>query len=305
MMTHQWNRNTVTRTLLLFCAFLVLSSCKTTDLKMFDEIDLGQLTTTTFDKLSDLSDKTDEKETEFGYEVSQVLLEDSEILNNDEVQLYVNQVGQWLVQNSERPELKWHFVVLNDNNFNAFAAPGGFVFITSGTLQRLHNEAELAGILAHEIAHILKRHYLNALQKQTSLDLASDVSILAYQLSNNRKGRSSDKTQENAELADQISSGVDTLYANGLARGDEEEADRMAVILMARAGYDPYAYITVLQKIASEKPGASAWLRFMKRHPPAVDRLVELEPVMDEVFTDTFDYETVQPRYQQLRVFHR
>ena len=305
MKQYLWDTKIMTRSLLLCCAFFVLSSCKTTDLKMFDEIDLGQLTTTTLDKISDLSDKTDAKETEFGYEVSQVLLEDSEILNNDEVQLYVNQVGQWLVQNSERPELKWHFVVLNDNNFNAFAAPGGFVFITSGTLLRLHNEAELAGILAHEIAHILKRHYLNALQKQTSLDLVSDVSILAYQMSNNRKGRSSDKTQENADLAEQISSGVDTLYANGLARGDEEEADKMAVILMARAGYDPYAYITVLQKIASEKPGASAWLRFMKRHPPASDRLIELEPVMDKAFPNPVGYETVQPRYQQLRVFHR
>ncbi|WP_394246368.1 M48 family metalloprotease [Vibrio profundi] len=282
---------------LILSLSLGLLSCKTTDLEMLNNIDLGQVTNT-LSKVTDLGGKSAEEESEFGYEVAQLLLTNSRVLDNEDVQRYVNRVGQWLVQNSERPDLEWHFVVLDDTSFNAFAAPGGYVFITGGTLLRLSNEAELAGVLAHEIAHVLERHYLKALQKQTSLDLASDIGVLAYQLNNNRKGRDYDGTQDNVEMAEKLSAGVDSLYANGLARGDEEEADRMAVIIAARAGYDPYAYISVLQKIASEKPGSNAWATFMKRHPPATDRLTELEPVMDRVFPDATGFQTLQDRYQ-------
>ncbi|WP_051303626.1 M48 family metalloprotease [Psychromonas aquimarina] len=282
---------------LLLSLTLSQQGCKTTDLGL-DNIDLDQLTNT-FEKFIDLGDKTEEQEQAFGNEVAQVLLTDSRLLNNDEVQRYVNSVGQWLVQNSERPNLNWHFIVLDDKSFNAFAAPGGYVFITAGTLLRLNSEAELAGVLAHEMAHVLKRHYLEALQKQTQLDLASDIGILAYQIKSTRRDNYDSDTIENIEMAEEISSAIDSLYTNGLARGDEEQADKMAVIILARAGYDPYSYIAVIQKIASEKPDSAAWQTFMKRHPSANDRLTTLEPLMDSVFAVPGNYQTLSSRYQK------
>ncbi len=100
-------------------------------------------------------------------------------------------------------------------------------------------------------------------------------------------------------LAEEISSAMDDLYTNGLARGDEEQADNMAVIICARAGYDPYSYIAVIQKIASEKPDSAAWQTFMKRHPSANDRLTALEPLMDSVFSSPGNYLTLSSRYQK------
>ncbi len=298
MKNNKWNLWKTARLPLLLSLLLSLFTCKTTDLEIIENIDLNQLADTV-NKFSDLADKTEQQEMDFGNEVAQILLTDSRILNNDELQLYVNSVGQWLVQNSERPNLTWRFIVLDDKSFNAFAAPGGYIFITAGTLLRLNSEAELAGVLAHEMSHVLKRHYLKALQKQTKLDLASDIGILAYQLNSARKEDYSSETEDNIELAEKVSAAVDDLYTNGLAREDEENADSMAVIITARAGYDPYAYIAVIQKIASEKPDSTAWLSFMQRHPPASDRLTTLEPLMDKVFAEAENYQTVTARYQK------
>jgi len=292
MNSFQNNKKSNYRLTVIIALLLTLLSCKSTDLGV---IDLNILTDTA-GKIANLGDKTDQQETEFGFSVAQTLLTDSRILHNETIQEYVNSVGQWLVQNSERPELSWHFIVLDDRSFNAFAAPGGYIFITAGTLLRLNSEAELAGVLSHEIAHVLKRHYLNALQKETKLDLFSDLSIAAYQYNQNRNDQSD--SEGNVVLAKQLSGAIESIYSNGLAKEDELQADLMAVVINARAGYDPFAYIAVLQNIASENPDTSAWASFTQRHPPASDRLAALSFVMDEPFFNLTSYKVLMQRYQ-------
>ncbi|HET7921146.1 MAG TPA: M48 family metalloprotease, partial [Gammaproteobacteria bacterium] len=105
-----------------------------------------------------------EEEEQIGQEAAAVLLGASKPVDDPELQRYVNRVGLWIALHSDRPDLPWHFAVLNDNDIDAYAAPGGYVFVTKGLLLRLHSEAELAGVLGHEITHVVRKHHLKAIR---------------------------------------------------------------------------------------------------------------------------------------------
>jgi predicted Zn-dependent protease len=122
--------------------------------------------------INDATTKPDEaQEREIGKGMAATLLGAVRLLDNREVQQYINKVGLWVALQSSRPQLPWRFAVLDDNDINAFAAPGGYIFITKGLLLRLRNEDELAGVLAHEIAHVIQQHHLKAVQSDASLKL--------------------------------------------------------------------------------------------------------------------------------------
>lgn len=155
--------------------------------------------------------------------------------------------------------------------------PGGYIYITSGTLEQLDSEAELAGVLAHEIAHVVEKHHLQAIQKEARVGIAAD---LAKFLRDSQR----DTKQHNEMFAGmspeaKLLQSVQDIYSDGLAREDELAADRLGMLIAARAGYDPMAYITVLQKIDSRSQDSYFWERFNKRHPSATDRLEALEAI--------------------------
>lgn len=249
-------------------------------------------------KTSKLGDKSDEEAEEVGAEITEVLLKKAPPLQNSPLQNYVNKVGIWLAMNSERPDLNWKFIVVDDKIFNAFAAPGGTIFITKGTMLEIESEAELATILAHEIAHVLKKHYLSAIKSETKLSIASDVGRLAYDASDDSGGfGSGPAVHMGYDTESQFIGAVDGLYSKGLARSDEYEADAMAMVIAARAGYDPFAFVAVLQKIGSQSSNDSEWATFLKRHPKAEERITNLEPIMDQPFAQALDYRQLPDRY--------
>ncbi len=202
------------------------------------------------------------EEIQIGREIAGNLLGAAPLVKDAELQKYVNRVGRWVASQSERPDLPWHFGVIESNDLNAFAAPGGYVMITRGLYNTLKNEAELAGILAHEIGHVVQKHHLKVLQKQQLLDLSA--SVLGDQAGKN-----------NDAVKKLIGSGAE-ICARSLDKSAEFEADRMGVILAARAGYDPYGLPEVLQEIghASKDDGRVALL--FKTHPHPDDRLAKL-----------------------------
>src|ERR1019366_9453114 len=120
------------------------------------------------------TDLSEEQEIALGQGIASNLLGAAPLLQNRMVQHYVNQVGRWLALQTERPDLPWQVAVLDDSGVNAFAAPGGYIFITKGLLSRMRNEAELAGVLAHEISHVLKKHHLLAIKKSAGASLFAD-----------------------------------------------------------------------------------------------------------------------------------
>ncbi|QJR16268.1 M48 family metalloprotease [Usitatibacter palustris] len=201
-------------------------------------------------------------------------------LHSDErLQRYVNRVGRWIASQSERADLPWSFGVLDSDTVNAFAMPGGTIMVTSGLLKKLNSESELAGVLAHEIGHVVKKHQLQAIQSGASSDM---LATLGKEAASYKLGRSGKDVMGLGSAA--AGMGVD-LVKNGflvkpLDRGMEYEADRVGVVLAARAGYDPFGLVSALQMLQSLRAEESGASLLFATHPTPSDRISELEKVL-------------------------
>jgi len=209
------------------------------------------------------------EEIEIGRNLISGLLGAAPLVDNAPLQRYVNDVGFWVAMQSKRAGLPWRFGVIDSDGVNAFAAPGGYIVITRGLFELLENEAQLAGVLAHEIVHVDRKHHLKALQKSMKREFWTDLTV----------GTVSDK-QDREKLGELINAGVQ-LYATGLDRKYEYQADLRGVVLAARAGYDPYALLDVLTTIDSINPDADQMAVMLKTHPPTGERLERLAARMD------------------------
>jgi predicted Zn-dependent protease len=207
------------------------------------------------------------KEIEVGRQLASVLLGSKPLHPDAALQRYVNRLGRWISLQSERPHLPWTFGVLDDAGFNAFAAPGGYIFVTKGLVDRV-DEAELAGILAHEVTHVTAKHHLKALAAKARSGLAAQ--LLASQLRNNVGGA----------ISGQMLALGRNLYSSGLDQSDEYAADREGVALAARAGFDPYGLPSVLQQLRTAAPDNPLFSLTLSTHPPAQQRLEQLEGAM-------------------------
>jgi len=214
----------------------------------------------------------EKEEIDIGREMAARLLGAAPLMANDAVQRYVNNVGRWLASQTERADLPWQFGVLQAPQLNAFATPGGNIFITRGLLERMRNEAELAGVLAHEIAHVLRKHHLQAIQKGARMELAgAALSTLARQ-------------DRNTPSREKLLAAGSELYYRGLDKSDELEADRLGVVIAARGGYDAYGLPSVLQTLQAMNPEDSGVALMFKTHPAPGERLSALEtmqPTLD------------------------
>ena len=167
---------------------------------------------------------------------------------------YVNLVGRAVGMTSDRPHIPYHFAILNHASLNAFAAPGGYVFITKGLLKRIRNEAELAAILGHEIAHVSEKHILKIIQRQKQL------AGINHLMPDNFKGL--------------VDDAVTKLLDEGLDQRKELAADRLGVTFAARVGYDPGAYAALLKRLRSLKGDNHA---VFKTHPNFSTRIRTVE----------------------------
>ena len=214
------------------------------------------------------------EEIAIGKDVASRLLGAAPLVADARLQRYVNHVGRWLAVQTERPDLPWQFGVLDSPNVNAFAVPGGTIFITRGLLERMRNEAELAGVLGHEIVHVLRKHHLKAIQKGAQSSLAGDAMSMALK---DRAGPARDKL---------IAFGTE-MYSRGLDKGDELEADRLGIVIAARGGYDAYGLPSVLQTLQAMSAQDSAIALMFKTHPAPGARLDSLSETMQPVL-DTY-----------------
>jgi len=248
----------------LALAALVLGGCsqQQADAFMRNVNESGGLKQT----LTNLREPTQAEEIEIGDGVAETLLGARPLLDDPELQRYVNAVGVWVAQQSERPGLPWHFGVNDSDHINAFAAPGGYIIVTKGMMKQLRNEAELAGVLGHEVAHVTQKHHLKALRKAALINLLSAGAAAATAES------------RHAEMVQKLSGPTKELYARGLDKADEFEADRMGVVLSARAGYDPYGLPAVLTTLASADPKDNFLTLLTKTHPLPQVRLDTLAP---------------------------
>jgi len=222
-----------------------------------------------FKLLSQSLDQIDEpREIQIGQQLAAVLLGSKPLYPDVALQRYVNQLGRWISLQSSRPDLPWTFAILDDPGFNAFAAPGGYVFVTKGLIDRVADEGELAGILAHEITHVTAKHHLIAMNKTARAGLLTQV--ISSQLKNDLGGM----------VSSQLLALGKNMYSKGLDQQDEFDADRTGVALATRAGFDPYGLVGVLQQLRTAAPDDALFALSLSTHPPAQTRLNQLEQAM-------------------------
>jgi predicted Zn-dependent protease len=190
---------------------------------------------------------------------------------------YLNLLGQSLAMASDRPETfgGYHFLVLDSADINAFAAPGGLVFVSRGLLRCADSEDAVAAILAHEIGHVVKQHGLKAIKTARFKDAGLAIGKAAVE-----EMGSAELAKVTAAFSGTIDDITSTLVNSGYSRGAEKEADLAAVEILKRSGYDPNALVRMLVVMKSRlKPGGPD---FAKTHPDPEDRIAEIRKVLPE-----------------------
>lgn len=239
----------------------VLAGCKTGGGFDMKNVDFSNVVKS----VGNLREVKEPEEIQIGQGMTETLLGARPLYDDAELQRYVNEVGLWVARQSDRPNLPWHFGVNDSDHINAFATPGGFIIVTKGMMKQLRNEAELAGVLGHEIAHVNQKHHLRALRKTAFVNLLSE-------------GAAAASDSKHAELVKSLAGPTKELYARGLDKSDEFEADRMGVVFATRAGYDPYGLPAVLTTLASADPKDNFLTLLYKTHPLPQARLDQLAP---------------------------
>lgn len=222
-----------------------------------------------------LEDFTPEQEYYIGRSVGAVIVNRYEPYPNAQANGYLNLIGQTLAQASDRPETfgGYHFLILDSDEINAFAAPGGLIFVSRGMLRCCRTEDAVAAVLAHEVAHVQLRHGIQSIEKSRQTQA---LTILAAEGA---------KTFGKKELADltrtfegSINDITSTLINNGYSRTFEQAADASAVSTLSRVGYNPNALVAMLREMEKRlKPGG---LDFAKTHPSPRSRIKDIESLV-------------------------
>jgi predicted Zn-dependent protease len=228
------------------------------------------------------------EEVRFGREVAARVIARYGLYENPTLMKYVNLVGLALSRNTNRPELNFHFAVLNTDEINAYAAPGGYVFVTRGALLKMRDESELAGVLAHEIGHIVERHVVRELKiRGTDESAAAGLATLI--------GGNTQSTR--AAFAQAVDKAMDILFKDGYKREDETQADKDAVMFCAFSGYSPMGLATYFERlnvIQGKNVGA-----LDKTHLSYGARIILLKETITEEGLDTGKHKTYKDRFTE------
>lgn len=235
-----------------------------------------------------------EKEIAIGKQYATEIERSAKLIKDPVVNEYVNRVAQNLARNSDLT-IPLTVKVIDAPGINAFALPGGFLFVQSGVLQTADEESQLAGVMAHEIAHVALRHWASQMTKATILQYAT-IPLLFIPMTYG------------------VYYGVMEAYMNGVplaflkfSRHDEAEADRYGLQYLVKAGYDPNSYVTIFSKVLEEErrePGSVS--KVFMDHPPTPDRMVNLEqeiktfPKRDEYLVSTSEFDDVKARLNEV-----
>jgi predicted Zn-dependent protease len=194
------------------------------------------------------------------------------VYDDDELQRYVSGIGERIASVSHRPQLPWTFTVLDDQAVNAFALPGGFVYVTRGLLAHLGDEAELAGVLGHEVGHVTARH----VSQQYTRSAGGSLAVLLASIF----------VPGVAPFGDLANVGLGTLFLK-YGRDDELESDRLGVEYSTKAGWDPTGvprFLATLSRLdALSERGIPNWL---STHPDPGSRVVKAQPIAERMATE-------------------
>ncbi|MDX1647783.1 MAG: M48 family metallopeptidase, partial [Longimicrobiales bacterium] len=179
---------------------------------------------------------SEQEEIQMGREADPQVTAAYGLADDPELQAYVSEIGQEMAAISERPDLPWSFKVVDEPVVNAFALPGGFIYVTRGILAHFANEAELAGVLGHEIGHVTARHSASQMSRQQLQQIGVGVGMIVSETFRDYGGLAVAGLQ---------------LMNLSYSRDDELQSDRLGLRYMSRVGYDPEELIGVFEMLAS------------------------------------------------------
>jgi predicted Zn-dependent protease len=226
-----------------------------------------------------------------------------QVLEDPEISDYIQQIGHSLSSHAEEGQHQFYYFVLKDPVINAFAMPGGFIAIQSGLILATNNENELAGVMAHETAHVTQRHIVRGIVEQSHAGLMSTAAMLAAILLGATAGRGSPDAMEGAILATQ---GAAIQHQINYTRTQEFEADRIGIGTMASAGYDPLGMASFFQTLDRNSPDPSRVkaVEFLIDHPLSAERVAEARNRAEQIgrirHTDSLSYTLMRERLRSL-----
>ena len=208
--------------------------------------------------IDDINIFSDEEEIQLGEQFSHQIEQEMQMYSDPIVTAYIDQLGQHLANHSQRKNITYHFKVVNSDVVNAFALPGGYLYVNIGLIRTAENEAELAGVLGHEIGHVVGKHSVKHLTRQ--LGFAALVQLALGE----------DQSKLEQIITGLLTNGVLMKYS----RDDEREADEYAIQEMYDAGMDPEGIATFFEKLLELQEGKPSRLaQLFSTHPPTSDRV--------------------------------
>ena len=225
------------------------------------------------------------------------------VMEDPEVSAYIQEIGHSLSSRAEEGQHQFYYFVVRDPVINAFAMPGGFIAINSGLILATRNENQLAGVMAHETAHVTQRHLVRGLIDQSHAGLVATAAMLAAILLGATAGRGSPDAMEGAIMATQ---GAAIQHQINYTRANEFEADRIGIGTMATAGYDPLGMASFFQELErnSPSPDRVKAVEFLIDHPLSAERVAEARNRAEQIgrvrHEDSLGYKLVRERLRSL-----
>ena len=230
-----------------------------------------------------------EKEIDFGRGVAAKILGKYPIYKDEEKVNYVSQIGTGISAQLGRPELRYYFGILDTEDINAYAAPGGYIFVTTGALKLMRNEAQLSGVLAHELAHIDQKHIVKQLNLQSSdRSLTSGIAQIL--------GGATLSAKIALERLNDLA--FKMLMEEGLSKKDEADADQKALEMLISTGYDPQSYLDYLLSLKPHLEQGQAKV-LSKTHPTIGTRIKLLSEFISKHDLDSIQGKKNEKRFKQ------
>ena len=240
---------------------------------------------------------TTQQEVQVGANYAAQLNRDLPIVRDAAINRYINNIGTRLARQADPRGIRYTFYVVNSDAVNAFAVPGGHIYINRGLIERAANESELIGVLGHEVAHVSERHSVERLQKAQNANTGLGV-LYGIILGGRNPG-----------AVEQVGiQGVGSAVFAGYSRDAEREADRVGVNVVTRAGFNPRGMVTFFQKLLSEERRSPGGLQWFSTHPQTGERIELVQEAIQQtpgaqsgsLATDSRDFQSFKSRVRQL-----